>query len=137
MKKILCTLVICFLFLFVVTGCGVDKEDDSNDHYKPAEYKHTIAIDKAKKVLEETNEDMKKIDYNGPANTIIQTFRNNITKLNEHLVTLESTQKQLSDDTSLSSREVRIWNNSYSGTIKSIKNEIKHLKSAEEHFINK
>ena len=126
-------ILISLLSLVFLTGCDDSKGEDT--HYKPSEYKHNIAVDKANGTVEDVNKEILQMGAETSADIVINTYRDGITKLNEQLTILEDTKKQLSDDKDLTSSEIKNWNTRYNESIELVKRTIKKVEKQKADFL--
>jgi hypothetical protein len=127
-------LVFIVLSLILITGCGV-KDGDKDTHYKPSEYKHNIAIDKASRAIDDVNREIISMGAETPADVVLNTYNDGIAKLNEQLTNVENTQKLLSEDKDLTNSELRNWGASYDDIIKALNNNIKEIERKKTNFL--
>jgi PBP1b-binding outer membrane lipoprotein LpoB len=124
--------VIIFLSLVFVTGCETGKEDT---HYKPSEYKHNIALDKASVSMSDIDKEIISMGAETSADVVYNTYNDSIATLKEHITTLQNTQKLLSEDKDLTNSELKSWNARYNDSIKALNNKITSIEKQKENFL--
>lgn len=127
-------ILISFVSLLLLTGCD-DSNGGEDTHYKPSEYKHNVALGNADAAIDEVNKGILQMGSDTSADIVIETYRDGITKLNEHLTTLENTKKLLSEDKDLSNSEMQSWNARYNDSIKAVKNTISKVEKQKKEFL--
>lgn len=133
-KKLRISLFIVLISLLFLTGCrNAEKEGDL--HYKPSEFKHNVAIDKASRAIDDVNSDIIMMGTDTPADEVANTYKDSLTKLNEQLTNLENTKKLLSEDKDLTNSEVSNWNEAYNEKILDIKDAIKDVEKKQADFL--
>ncbi len=124
---------ISLLSLILVTGCEDPKKEDT--HYKPSEYKHNIAVDKASRTIEDINREIISMGAETSADVVYNTYTDGIKSLNEQLTILENTKNQLSEDKDLTNSEIKSWNSRYNDSIGAVKNTIKNIEKQKKDFL--
>lgn len=132
MSNLLKSIVLIILSLTFLTGCDDGKEDV---HYKPSEYKHNIAIDKAGRTIDDINKEIIQMGAETSADIVYDTYNDSLTKLGEQLTNLENTKKQLSEDSDLTNSELKSWNAKYDDLIKAVKNNIAKVEKQKADFL--
>ena len=127
-------LLILTLSLFILTGCD-EKELGEDTHYKPSEFKHNVAINKASTTIDDVNKEIISIGAETSADIVANTYKESLVKLNEQLTNLENTKKQLSHDKDLTNSELTRWNSDYNNTIQGVKNKIKDVEKKQSDFL--
>ncbi len=122
---------ICLLFL-IFSGCESTKDDS---HYKPSEFKHNVAINNTYAAIEAVELDLMRLTGNTPIDVVVNTYKDGITKMNEHLKNLEDKRKLLTEDKDLTRSEIKNWNDEYESSIKSVKNMIKKIEQKQEELM--
>lgn len=125
MKKIISRLLILGLIpLLTFAGCGV-KDGDKDDHYKPEEFKHNVAINQARNTMRDVEKELLDTRVGETsADVVYDIYNNSLKKLNDELANLEKTKKLLSEDKELSKSEISLWNNNYEDSISAVKTDI-------------
>lgn len=118
MKKVL----ILVLLLFVLVGCS-----GKDEHYKPSEYQHDVAITGANSKVNDVEREILSFGTETPVDTLIITYNESIDALNSQLNKLEDTRLKLKDDSDLTNSEVRNWERSYDSAIINVENCIKYV----------
>lgn len=126
--------LISFIFIIFLTGCG-DKDDNEDTHYKPSEYKHNIAIGNADSTVSEVKKKILQMGAETSADIVLDTYKESLLKLNEQLTILETTKKQLSDESDLTSSELKAWKSRYNNTIDYVKTNIKNVEKQKKDFL--
>lgn len=127
-------LVVSLLSMLLLTGCG-DKDGGEDTHYKPSEYKHNIAIDKASRAIDDINKEIIAMGMETSADVVFNTYTDGISALKEQVVVLENTKKLLSEDTDLSNSEVKSWTARYNDTIKALEINIEKIEKQKANFL--
>lgn len=127
-------LLLSFLSLIFLTGCG-GKDEGEDTHYKPSEFKHDVALNKASAAIEKVDRDLLVMGAETPADVVHNTYKESLVLLKENLTNLENTQKLLSEDKDLTSSEIRNWNSNYETSIQALKNNIKMVEKKQEDFL--
>jgi PBP1b-binding outer membrane lipoprotein LpoB len=133
MSKLFRGIFVIILSLSFLTGCNTEKDEDT--HYKPSEYKHNIALDKASVAMSDIDKEIISMGAETSADIVYETYRDSIATLRGHITTLESTQKLLSEDKDLTNSELKSWNARYNDNIKALNNKITSIEKQQANFL--
>jgi PBP1b-binding outer membrane lipoprotein LpoB len=133
MSKLFRGIFVIILSLSFLTGCNTEKDEDT--HYKPSEYKHNIALDKASVAMSDIDKEIISMGAETSADIVYETYRDSIATLRGHITTLESTQKLLSEDKDLTNSELKSWNTRYNDEIKALNNKITSIERQQANFL--
>jgi predicted nucleic acid-binding Zn-ribbon protein len=132
MKKNLFFVLLLLAFVMVLAvGCGV-KDGDKDTHYKPAEFKHDVAISDANRTVTDIEKEIIAFGAETSVDILIETYNDGIQKLNTQIATLDETRAKLKDDSDLSASEVKRWETEYANTITGVKNSIQEIEKKKQ-----
>ncbi len=135
MKKIFQNkLFIILIAILLVAGCGV-KDGDKDTHYKPSEYKHNVALNKASATIDDVTREIVSMGAETSADVVYDTYKDSIAKLQQELSNLEATKKLLSEDEDLTKSEISRWTADYNSVIKGVENKIEDVQTKLEKFL--
>lgn len=120
--------LVCFLSLFVLTGCG---NKDNSENTK----KYTEAINTAVSIIKEVDKEISALNAETSTAVVSETYRNGITKLNEQITNLATTQMQLIKDKDLTSSEIEHLTEEYTSAIKKIQSSIENIQQKQTELL--
>ena len=119
-------LLLILLVAVLLTGRGV-KDGDLDNHYKPSEFKHNVAISNANRAVDDIEREIISFGTETSVDILMETYNGGIATLNNELKNLEETKAKLKDDTDLTSSELKRWELDYTNTIVNVNNMIKDI----------